>query len=598
MYKCIFGISIMKEWPKDRFQVNCGHGYSYLIVSGPKNRIYWFLFYNIGKTHYLPDLPTYTKEDEAELVKKHLGDKVSENFTFGDLYGNKISSVLTPLPEYVFKKWHFNRIMTIGDAAHKMEPIGGMGGNTAIETAAVLASNLATLLKTHPAGVSTEDIHNMFAATQARRHDRAQYIVDNSHMLQVFAAFEKPGVEFAVRNILPLASLDWAGETGRDTIVNGDRIDVLEVPKRPRLVPYTDEIPFSRIQGPLPIFAKFVTGALLVALFILGLKFLEMDGSAFSSPDATFVGYPLKSKFVGVPGVDELLRLIVAAFSEAIAGADMNLRVLAFYFLANIGSIGYIWNVEAHRICNSLSPVALVTIFGIAYQLFGIAMVAPIYFLISLYTTSSAAYTRSEGRKVKAHHARALLPALATGFVVPTALMFANHLDHWAKQDAIAFWQPFPIYVSALTWFFSRVAKAVAPPKSKNDELWSTDDIAPIMTGYQFCFFSLAAVHLSTVLYALRAGSGAISILETLFGTPAAGMAAFWKYDFLLCFAAVGVWCLYSIFELRRLGYVSTDSARKAVGLTLLGQVAVGPGATYAALWAWRENVYAGLAIN
>lgn len=119
VYKCIFGISIDKSWEPQTVQTNLNKGYSYLVISGPQNRVYWFLFVNMGKTHYGPEPPSFTKEDEEILANEHMNDKILENRTFRDLYSTKISSVLTPLPEYVFKKWHFQRIMTIGDAAHK-----------------------------------------------------------------------------------------------------------------------------------------------------------------------------------------------------------------------------------------------------------------------------------------------------------------------------------------------------------------------------------------------------------------------------------------------------------------------------------------------
>ncbi|GKT46809.1 FAD-dependent monooxygenase andE [Colletotrichum spaethianum] len=120
VYKCIFGISLVENWQARTTQTNFGKQFSYLVISGPKSRVYWFLFVNMGKTHYGPDLPRFTKEDEAVLVKEHQNDRITGGFTFRDLYSAKISSVLTPLPEYVFEKWHFNRIITIGDAAHKV----------------------------------------------------------------------------------------------------------------------------------------------------------------------------------------------------------------------------------------------------------------------------------------------------------------------------------------------------------------------------------------------------------------------------------------------------------------------------------------------
>lgn len=74
----------------------------------------------MGKTLHGSEIPRYTKEDEEKLVKEHWDDYITPTLQFSDLYKHKISSVYTALPEYVYKKWYFQRIMTIGDAAHKV----------------------------------------------------------------------------------------------------------------------------------------------------------------------------------------------------------------------------------------------------------------------------------------------------------------------------------------------------------------------------------------------------------------------------------------------------------------------------------------------
>lgn len=102
-------------------QTNMHRHFSYLVIGGPDNRVYWFLFVRLDETQYGLEPPKYTKEDEETLANEHLDDVLGKNFTFRDLYSRKISSLLTALPEYVFKKWHFNRIITIGDAAHKVD---------------------------------------------------------------------------------------------------------------------------------------------------------------------------------------------------------------------------------------------------------------------------------------------------------------------------------------------------------------------------------------------------------------------------------------------------------------------------------------------
>lgn len=123
-YSCVFGISNPCPGIKagSLHSVFRDHA-SYLVLGGLNDRVYWFYFYNLGKTVHSPNIPRYTKEDEHNIIKDRLNDPILPTLTFGALYKNKVSSTLTALPEYVFRKWSFGRIMTIGDAAHKVSSI-------------------------------------------------------------------------------------------------------------------------------------------------------------------------------------------------------------------------------------------------------------------------------------------------------------------------------------------------------------------------------------------------------------------------------------------------------------------------------------------
>lgn len=54
------------------------------------------------------------------MVEEHRDDIIQDDITFGKLYNSKIRTVLVHLEGYVFPKWHFGRIITLGDAAHKV----------------------------------------------------------------------------------------------------------------------------------------------------------------------------------------------------------------------------------------------------------------------------------------------------------------------------------------------------------------------------------------------------------------------------------------------------------------------------------------------
>lgn len=120
--KAIFGISKCPvNFPVGATQqVGLFRGHMYLVLSAPGGRVYWFLFHELGETKHGEDIPRFSKEDESLLAAQHRNDNITETVTFGDLYDNRIKSTLVPLEEHVFRRWHFQRILIIGDAATKV----------------------------------------------------------------------------------------------------------------------------------------------------------------------------------------------------------------------------------------------------------------------------------------------------------------------------------------------------------------------------------------------------------------------------------------------------------------------------------------------
>lgn len=100
-------------------QIIMGKNYSYVVFTGPGS-IYWFLNVKNPRVTHGKEVPRYTAEDELRLAEEHFGDQLNEHDTFGDVYKSRRISRLTPLHEYQWKRWHFKRVTTIGDAAHKV----------------------------------------------------------------------------------------------------------------------------------------------------------------------------------------------------------------------------------------------------------------------------------------------------------------------------------------------------------------------------------------------------------------------------------------------------------------------------------------------
>lgn len=458
-------------------------------------------------------------------------------------------------------------------------------------------------MKENQAGdLTTADIDAAFAATQEKRDARVRLMLSKSGMGQRFAAKQNPTVYFIAMHLLPYFSYDESQNDFAAGHECGHRANVLDMPKRAHYVPYVDdELPAARLDatGPLIRSVQLATGVLLCAILFVAHKVLVVSPDALG-PAPTFLGAPLQGKYTGFNGLDSILRLIVWVFSESISGPDLGTRLQCFYFLVNLLPIVYIWAVEGHRNGNQLTLLAYPALFGGVSQLLGIGKIAPFYFLLSMLNTRRDVYNRTTGRAVHSPVAKALIPALCLGFIVPSVLLFIQHGDHATQQNAIAFWQPLPVYVAMLTWLFSRAIDRASPAKPLDLELLDNKDVTPLMCGYALCASVTAVLHICTMICAIPSPN--VSLIEAMFNLSTvasmrSGMnpADFFRYDFVLCFAAMLVWLLYSVFHLRRLGYITTGNALKAAVAIALGQILVGPGAVYAVIWAWRENVIVSL---
>ncbi|CRK26626.1 FAD-dependent monooxygenase ptmM like protein [Verticillium longisporum] len=83
-YRCSFGIAKnVPGWVDGTQHTIVGQGMSQLVVSGPENKVYWFLFERLPRPNYGKDIAPYSREDEAEFVRLHCTLPVTENITFG-----------------------------------------------------------------------------------------------------------------------------------------------------------------------------------------------------------------------------------------------------------------------------------------------------------------------------------------------------------------------------------------------------------------------------------------------------------------------------------------------------------------------------------
>lgn len=120
----VFGISALPDSRVAPGGANStfNHGSSFGVLSGGNSKKYFFLNKALPKELKGREIPRYTDEDRDRLAEEFSKKMIQNDVTFGELYQEKIRSVLVPLQGYVFPRWHFGRLIILGDAAHKVSP--------------------------------------------------------------------------------------------------------------------------------------------------------------------------------------------------------------------------------------------------------------------------------------------------------------------------------------------------------------------------------------------------------------------------------------------------------------------------------------------
>ncbi|KAF5622315.1 hydroxylase [Fusarium sp. NRRL 52700] len=573
--RCIFGIS--KRPPALGYrsqQMVVGDGHAYLIIAAPGDRTYWFLFDGLPETKRGKDISKYTKADEEELMKKHHGDHITRDATFGELYDRKIMSTLVPLEEYVFDRWHYKRIVTIGDSAHKIDPASGQGGNGAMESAALLVNALVRQLKVSPQGLSDSQIDSALSEVHTLRYERAKRLVEQAHSLQMMISQRFPFSRFIIKPLVSLFGPDTFVDIVTPICCEATRIQGIPVPNRPHFVPFEDELPAKPIKGSLARRVPWVlaTGTLGLSLFAA-----------------------LKNKDIGAgTGVFQsvLQQWGAGGFLGKVVGQG------SVVGLANLVPILSGWLIEGSRLGNSLNPLAWTTIYSLLYSLIGPSSVLPFFCVSSvLFSTKSTTH-----RPVDPKIAKSIVPGVLLGYVAPTVAALLPIRDAKLRHYVGTVWQAYPLLCVGFARGLAAIrAKATdmgqleadtkaddkpinyAPPSVL--QMYTNEDVAPLKFSHGFALALCVAA--PVIAKTISTTDWTLSAISQV--------APFGPSTDVISAASGLAYSLYSVWELRSLGFVRTKETVLG-GLASLGALGLaGPGAMIAGIDYWREHVISSL---
>ncbi|XPS80795.1 hypothetical protein M3J07_012766 [Ascochyta lentis] len=594
-YCCIFGISKPTDrFPKYSSQNVQGRNHSYLIATGPNHRIYWFLFKKLPQAvHGLYEqIPRYTDKQRDALAAEHAEDRLTEALTFGDLYAIRTIATLQALPEVVFQKWHYKRTITIGDAAHKFNPIGGQGGNSAIEDAAVLANQLCKLFVSEDETYNFSDanIIQAFQTTQRIRLGRATNFLKHSHQMQSLQAMDTISSRFVAKHILPRSSPETVLDMICGGAVGAARIEALPLPVRPHCDLWDDERPSKPFDSSV---GRYVAPVVLSALAYLA---WAKTPHSTAPPSTAVLDIEATTQSTSIPLLDAVLSMSAPSLVDSIGCVNTEHPIQFLHHLSFLTPILAIWYIEGHRHGNQRSPISLPTLFALAAKPLGIGITAPLSFLLSIWSTTSNSHTTTASRRVPNATARALTPAIALGYVAPAISLLVPGLPKAATQAVILWWQMAGLSISGLLNFLSRSTSGFRRRStialSPDADVYAKTDLPHLVRLYQSSFFFSLLLHLLSVAVVFVPHDFFLS-----FAGPdsysAGGTHGFTSLQWHVLFAALsGVsYGIYTIYELRRRGLITSKRAVWGVVGFISAQGVVGPGSGLVGLWWWREEV-------
>lgn len=255
-------------------------------------------------------------------------------------------------------------------------------------------------------------------------------------------------------------------------------------------------------------------------------------------------------------------------------------------------------------------------------QISGIEKIAPIYYLFAI-AAGDASTTNS---KVAPEVAEAVLPAILLAYALPGALMALVPLtatevsrSTFTPQTLVtyAFFLA-PVAVPLFTTAISQAVRWLRRDKDglktgkaddKTKKALKSDDetsnhlstgVPALRTAYAVTFAIQAAQHIYTLARAFLISSANRPLsftasLGNLLTTPTIPGQLLLPSVALYAGATLGFGS-YTVWDLRRRGYTTNLGAGRAALGVAVGQVLLGPGATFAGLWWWREGVLAGCA--
>ena len=269
-------------------------------------------------------------------------------------------------------------------------------------------------------------------------------------------------------------------------------------------------------------------------------------------------------------------------------------------FAIDLAPIWLIWILESHRRANEWKfTFTFPILYGMAFQMFGIGIVGPIWFFIHYVQSPLADYAAKDWRLVNVAAAKTVLLAIIVTFTIPTLAMY-NLPDTTQRLTVNMVWQAFPV-ISIVFQYVLR--KIFVTDTTKDDRIHNVEADMPYtrlavwtLAGISALVFNVArftsGVSLATLIFpdwtllksTALSGAGTLDLIS--------GMRLFLQVDEIVVFSAAFLWLAYLINDIKE-AEMTSISWISVIASAVAGTFIAGPGAVVVLGWWWRENILA-----
>lgn len=201
-------------------------------------------------------------------------------------------------------------------------------------------------LKKSQSSLSDVDIEDMFAKIQKVRSPRTKALFSRAATFQSILSQQSPILKLFFPLMLRTETAHANLEQFSHPFYNGARLEIMDIPKRSRAIPFTDELPAKpRVSVRFPKVVAMVLLAVLAYLAVKAIRLVPVDIPTFAGNRML-----LKTKYTGLPPLDEVLCIMVSAFSYLLAADDPAVLMQLTYFLSTLTPVFMIWTIESYRL--------------------------------------------------------------------------------------------------------------------------------------------------------------------------------------------------------------------------------------------------------